>query len=214
MPSKYDRLINQLWPGEEGKQARAIAHAWVGRFESEPTMADRIEPLLREALRGDQLIQSGEKTPEEARAYLASFATEALGTPVHMVMAIEDWRPDPGLFPPETPAEAEKPAAEPAREQQPAASQPRATAQAQLAPAAATPDRTALQQEIERHQANMRAPEGSAEWRQYWREGGSAQYLAALQAMETAAGAQPASVTIAIDSMQEPTSTSRVTTTD
>jgi hypothetical protein len=32
----------------------------------------------------------------------------------------------------------------------------------------------------------MRAPEGSAQWRSYWKEGGSQAYVTALQAMEAA----------------------------
>lgn len=44
-------------------------------------MADRIEPLLREGARAAELASGGTMTPEQARSYLSSFATDALGTP-------------------------------------------------------------------------------------------------------------------------------------
>jgi hypothetical protein len=50
------------------------------------------------------------------------------------------------------------------------------------------PDRAALQQEIEKQEANMRAPQGSPGWTEYWRGGGSQRYVASLQASETLAG--------------------------
>jgi hypothetical protein len=79
--------------------------------------------------------------------------------------------------------EAEQ-AAEPVQAQP---AQPRPVAQP-VRPAPAMPTREALQQGIARHEANMRAPENSPEWKSYWREGGNAAYLAALQAIETAQG--------------------------
>jgi hypothetical protein len=49
----------------------------------------------------------------------------------------------------------------------------------------------ALQQEVARWEAAMRAPVGSPKWRSYWREGGGVRYRAALEAVE-AADAPPA----------------------
>jgi hypothetical protein len=88
MPSRHDHLINTLFKTDED---RAFARAFVGRYEREPMMADRIEPLLREAASANQRVAAGEITAEQGRDYLGSFAREAIGTPEHLVTSGMDW---------------------------------------------------------------------------------------------------------------------------
>jgi hypothetical protein len=88
MANRHDHLIETLFKTDDD---RALARAFVARFEAEPMLADRIDPLLREAARTAQRADGGELSPEDARAYLSSFATEGLGTPAHMVTSAMDW---------------------------------------------------------------------------------------------------------------------------
>jgi hypothetical protein len=182
MSSKYTALINRLWPGDSHKQSRIIAHQWVAAFQDRPMMADRIEPLLREAARGDAMVRDGMKTQEDAQAYLLSFATEGLGTPGHLVEAMANWIPDLDAVPPATPEQPNQVTEKPAITQaQPTATQPPAAAPARPA----GPTRAQLQERIKAHEADMRSPEGSEGWTRYWRGGGSQDYLATLQSLET-----------------------------
>jgi hypothetical protein len=88
MASRHDHLIDTLFKSDED---RAFARAFVGRYEGEPMMADRIEPLLREAASANQRVAAGEITAEQGRDYLGSFAREAIGTPEHLVTSGMDW---------------------------------------------------------------------------------------------------------------------------
>jgi hypothetical protein len=185
---KYDALISKLWPGDSARatSSRATAHKFVARFGDMPMAADRVEPGLREAAHLDELVANGTLTQAEANARLGSFIQDGLGTPPHILAEYQAWTQ--GMT---AELDATEASAEP---EKPAAAQPPAAAPARPAMTAAPAvDQATLQQQIELHQRNMRAPEGSAEWRAYWREGGSVQYLAALQAMEAAeASPQPA----------------------
>ena len=149
----HDALINKLWANESD---RKIARAFAEKFGDVPGMEDRIAPLLQEASRGDAMVRDGTRTREEAQAYLLSFATEALGTPVHLTQEFQNWQPDASLLPPEPP-DAEQP-------QQPAG-QPAPT---QPVAAAASAQTTNADARIAEIKSMMGAPHGSDAWRGYW----------------------------------------------
>jgi hypothetical protein len=113
-------------------------------------------------------------TPDQAWSYLRDFAQQ-IGTPPHLMTGFDTWFDATAAEMAATPApEAEQPA-EPAQAQ-PATKPPPPSPESAAAPARpspAAPTREALQQEIARWEGAMRAPEGSAEWNSYWREGGS-----------------------------------------
>jgi pyruvate/2-oxoglutarate dehydrogenase complex dihydrolipoamide acyltransferase (E2) component len=90
----------------------------------------------------------------------------------------------------------ETPAAEPA--QAPAAPAPQAPAQpaqAQPAPAAAPAapaplaDRQTLRERKAKLEADMRAPQGSEEWRNYWQRGGDVEYRVTLEQLDASTNA-------------------------
>lgn len=86
--TRHDYLIDQLFKEEAD---RKLARDFAAKYDGEPMMGDRIEPLLREAARTAQRADGGELTPEQAREYLGSFAREALGTPEHIVTSAMGW---------------------------------------------------------------------------------------------------------------------------
>jgi hypothetical protein len=88
MASRHDHLIDTLFKSDAD---RAFARGFVARYEAEPMMADRIEPLLREAAQANQRVAAGEITAEQGRDYLGSFAREAIGTPEYLVATGMDW---------------------------------------------------------------------------------------------------------------------------
>jgi hypothetical protein len=88
MATKYDRIIDSLFTDPA---SRAIATDFVTRYADEPMMDGRLEALLREGVLANQRVVSGEITPEAGREYLSSFASEALGTPAHLVASGEAW---------------------------------------------------------------------------------------------------------------------------
>ncbi len=187
MASKFDHIITKYWQSEAD---RRIARTFVEKFGDLPGMSDRVSSLLQEAARSAEQVGGGVMSPEDARAYLASFASEGLGMAPHLMSDLTSWFD--GTAAEVSSAEAPpQPEAEPAQAQpaaQPAPAKPAQPAQPTAAapPQPAAPTREALQERIALHQRNMKAPEGSPEWKAYWREGGSADYLAALQAMDTA----------------------------
>ncbi len=147
---RYDRLIDQLYKSDED---RALARAFAQQFSDVPGMESRIPDLLREAARSAEQVGGGAMSPEDARAYLTSFATEGLGAPAHLVQALQEWQPDPSLLPPEPATEQPQP------EPPAAAAQP----SEQLG---TTPVNTDAR--IAEIQGMMRAPQGSDSWRGYW----------------------------------------------
>jgi hypothetical protein len=180
--SRHGRLIDQLFQSDED---RALARAFAEKFGDVPGMADRVAPLLQEAARSAEQVGGGVISPEDARSYLASFASEALGMPPHLMSDLTTWFDNAGVE-----VAAEQPPQPEAEQQEPAAAPP---AQTQVQPPATTPPpqpagptRAQLQAEITKWESAMRAEPGSAEWRSYWQGGGSAAYLAALQGLDTA----------------------------
>jgi hypothetical protein len=147
-------------------------------------------------------VEAGAITPQDVAAHMTGLA-EMVGTPPDLLMNLSTHfdRELPAEFveTQEQSAEGEQDkAAADGTQQQPAqanASVTASTIATTARPAAPAPDRAALQQEIAKHEANMRAPEGSPEWNAYWKQGGSTDYLRALQARE-AADAAPARMTI------------------
>jgi hypothetical protein len=55
--SRHDHLIDRLFSDDA---SRARARNFVSRYETEPQMADRMEPLLREAASANERIERGE----------------------------------------------------------------------------------------------------------------------------------------------------------
>src|SRR6266849_6163872 len=88
MATKFDGLLDTLFPDAA---SRLIATNFVMRYANAPMMADRIEPLLREAALANSRVLAGEITSEQGRSYLGSFAAEALGTPAHLVASGVEW---------------------------------------------------------------------------------------------------------------------------
>jgi hypothetical protein len=186
--ARYDHLIDQLYPDDA---SRRIARAAVEQFSSVPGMDPFIEGGLREFAHVNSMVAAGEKSPEEGRELLFS-TMEGFGLPPHLANAVGQWY-DATLASEveqaddaDADAEGDQPRADPepapAQAQPPAAPPHPAPAVAPAQPAG--PSRAELQAEIARHEANMRQPENSPEWRAYWKLGGSGQYLRALQAME------------------------------
>jgi hypothetical protein len=169
----HAKLIAALFPDDPVSQR--MAANFVALYGDAPGASERIEPILREAAAAHQRVASGEITPETGRAQLGGFA-EVIGIPAHLVgdgMAFLE--AGAGLTAEEL-AAAEAPAGESAQE-------PQAPAPSALA------GRDALRREIEQHEKNMRAPEGSAEWKAYWRDGGADAYRAALDRLQAGAEA-------------------------
>lgn len=168
-------LISKLWPGDP--ESQKIATGFAERFGD----ANFVQPMLHEAARLDGMIRDGSISREDAQGVLTGFVE--MGAPPHVVAEINRWSGEvtTELATAEPPAEPGKPAAEPPR-QPPAPAAPSPSA---------GPTRDQLQQEVRRWEAAMRAPEGSEEWRSYWKNGGSQAYGAALQALEAADTAPP-----------------------
>jgi hypothetical protein len=201
--SKYEKIITKLYPNPADA---AIARSLIQRFSGDSRMDDgRLEAMLREGARANEMAGGGEMTPDQARELLSGFA-ESLGTPPDIMASLGEWwgsasdeaaaaETPPAQSSPQNPGvapvvgvDAGKPA------EQPASASPN-PATARPAPASPAVDRAALQQEVTRWQAAMRAPEGSAEWRSYWKEGGSVAYgetLRALEALDVAPSPTPA----------------------
>jgi hypothetical protein len=116
-------------------------------------------------------------TPDQAWSYLRDFAQQ-IGTPPHLMAGFNTWFDATAaeIAAPSQP-EAEQPA-------DPASPSPAPVA-APARPATAAPTREQLQQQIAKHESDMRAPQGSPEWTSYWRGGGSRAYGEALRAMES-----------------------------
>jgi hypothetical protein len=174
--SKHTALINRLWKGEAD---RKLAEAFASRFDV-PGMAERVPAMLEEAASAADKVAAGQLSVADAQSYLGSFAAEGLGVAPHHMADLSSWFEGTAA----EVATAEQP---PQPEAQPAPAQP-------APPAAATPAQPAtstreqLQQEIARHEANMRAPERSPEWSAYWRSPtAQAAYRSALDVMHGAA---------------------------
>jgi hypothetical protein len=162
-----------------------------------PVASDCVEGLLREGARLDAAIVAGEMTQEEARAVLSSDSLAEMGIAPHIVAEVTSWgNKTTAELATEPQPKADTPAAEPdsadKAAQKPAEPAPQRASAEAPAPgfhrpfADAKPSRETLQQEVAKWEAAMRSPEGSAEWRSYWREGGSQAYGEALRAMEAA----------------------------
>jgi hypothetical protein len=181
---KHTSLINRLWSTAD----RKVAESFANHFGEMAGMDDRIPALLTEASKPTDM------TPDQSWDYLRGF-TESIGTPPHAMAAFGGWFGT---------AAAEVAAAEapPAAEQSPAAPD-QAPAPTAPPPVAATPrfpvgpPREQLLEQNAQHLRNMRAEVGSPDWRAYHKDGGSAQYLANLQALETLNAVPPAPQTLA-----------------
>jgi hypothetical protein len=162
--SIYDDAINSL--AEESRAAArefAAAHHVAG-------LEDRIRATIVESANTDRLVESGQMSLEDARAHLQRIAT--LGVPADQAESIKAWFT---TLPPEADTAA------------PPASPPEPAPPPQSAPALpAGPTRADIEARIAAHERNMRAEPGSEPWRDYWTRGGSADCLAARQALEAA----------------------------
>jgi hypothetical protein len=176
--ARHTALINRLWPGEAD---RKIAEPFCSKFDV-PGMAERIPVMLQEAAATADRIAAGEISVDDGRSYLGSFAAEGLGVAPHLMQDLGAWFDNPGI----DAAATETPPPQPA----PPAPAP-AAAPARPATVAPVPDRAALQAEVAKWNSAMRAPEGSPEWREYWRGPGQAAYLDTLRALEAADASPP-----------------------
>jgi hypothetical protein len=186
---QHDRLIDHLF--EKGE--RALVRAWSDRC-TRGMRDDQVAAILHEFASVPE-NQSG----EHAVRYMADFMRN-IGIPDYQVQPFRSWidAGAPGWEPTPEPSSAEPPAGEQTQAQAP--QQPPAPAPVPAAAPAGPvgPTREQLQATIKQHERNMRAPEGSEAWREYWRDGGSQEYHAALTAQETAS-LSPAPVPLAAE---------------
>jgi hypothetical protein len=175
-PDPHEALISSLWDDEsERESARHFARTW-----DVPGMEGRVEALLRRAAANDGKVAAGEISERQARDDLAQFMQE--GAPAEMVDGIGEWfadaetedRDDYDLTP-ISPAGVN--AMMQAMRSPPPAPPP---------PTPTGPTRAELQDRIASHERNMRAEPGSAQWKEYWQRGGSADCLDARRALEAA----------------------------
>jgi hypothetical protein len=152
--SRHDHLIDQLFSDDA---SRTLARNFVSRYETEPQMADRIEPLLREAASANERIERGEITAEQGREFMGSFAAEALGTPGHLVGDGIGWLESGGQSPEDV-----------AAHEQAVVDQLTGPLSPEAKAALAEAERGKARQECERIEKLMQAPEYSAEWKSYW----------------------------------------------
>jgi hypothetical protein len=184
--SRFAKLITTLFPDDPISQR--VAENFCAMFsKSERVGEDRIEALLREGARVNAAVASGELDAQTGLAQLQGFAS-TVGTPEHLVNEGLAFLQAGGGLSAEEIAAMETPGAEPAQAPQ----APQAPAQPRPAPAAPVSplaDRETLRRAIAKHEADMKAPQGSPEWRAYWREGGDAQYRAALEGLQASTDA-------------------------
>lgn len=185
--SRYSQTIERLF---SDSASRTLAEQFVARFEGQPNMADRIEPLLHEAAVVNQRIVKGEISAEQGRAFLGSVA-QNIGTPGHLVDDGISWL-ETGGQPQET-QEEQQPAGEDETdgvqvtdigalllEKQ---ERDRAAAERAMHNQA----RAAAQAEVVKYETMMKAPQGSTEWRAYWQNQHA--QMAYRQALTIAQGA-------------------------
>jgi hypothetical protein len=177
----HDQLINRLFKDDA---SRAIARDSVARFADQPFVSDRIPVFLQEAAAANDRVASGALTADQAREQLSGFA--ALGAPAGVMESLTAWydgAEDAAAGTEETPGG--EPAQGPEAPQAPTQSASPATpASSPLA------DRAALQRRIAEHEKNMRSPEGSDQWKSYWKnESAQAEFRAAHEALQASTDA-------------------------
>jgi len=188
--SKYSALINKLWPGAAGAESRAIAESFVAKFGDMPLADVHVEGLLREAGRIDAAIGAGEMTRDEGAALFSKDTFIETGMQPHVATAIASSADETianlaaADMPPAEPDSADEPAADAA----PAPVKAQPSPKGAYKPLADAPAKAASADRIaEIEQKYMRAPEGPAEWRQYWNETAmKEEYLGLLSAREEA----------------------------
>jgi hypothetical protein len=108
---QYAALVDRLFSDASD---RAIAQAFVQKFEGTP-FSDRLIPaMLQEGAAMSARIVAGELTPEAGREALASFVAEGYGIPAHVISDVTAWTnsnliPDDGTQPAPEPRGAEPP---------------------------------------------------------------------------------------------------------
>jgi hypothetical protein len=182
----HQQFVNSLFADEADRQ---LATAFIEEFGDVPGMADKVPALLQEAARSAGQVSGDVISAEAARAHLASFATDALGIAPHLMQPLTNWFDAQATIEAAAPDAAESAPAQspqaPAQQAPPAPVQPPASAPA--SPALA--DRVALRHQIAQHEANMRATQGSEQWRDYWQRGGDASYRDALTRLQASTDA-------------------------
>jgi hypothetical protein len=202
--SKYEKLITKLYPDPTDA---AIARSLVQRFSGDPRMDDgRLEAMLHEGARANEMASGGEMTPDQARDFFAGFA-ESIGTPPDLMVSLGQWwdsAPAEVAAEQPQPAETEKPAAEPNAGVTAASADAGKPAGREASPARSAPvapDRNAARETVEKFETAMRAPQGSELWASYWRNPqAQAEYRSALETVHglaepplSSGGATPAS---------------------
>jgi hypothetical protein len=185
----HQGLIARLFPDDPISQK--MAANFVDMYA--PAIGDRVEGLLHEAAAVNAKVLAGEKTPEQARAYLGSFAQEAVGIlPATVADGLKFLEGGAGLTA-EDLAGTETPGAEPAEAQTASQAPPAALPQPTPAPSSSTPqplaDRHTLRQRMATLEAQMKEPPGSEGWRKYWKEGGEVEYRTALEQLDASTNA-------------------------
>jgi hypothetical protein len=177
----HDALIASLWESEASREtARQFVERW-----NVPGMEDRIEGLLRRGAENDRKVTAGDMTEQEARDDFARLVQE--GAPSGVEDEFGEWFAtegdprDAGETYDITPVTTGAVTAMIRGLQSPSPSPPPSAP-----PAPAGPTRAELQAQIAQHEANMRAPQGSEPWRDYWTRGGGAACLDARRALESA----------------------------
>jgi hypothetical protein len=168
-----EKLITSLFADEPSRQ---MARNFADMYAAAPGVGeDRVAALIQEASRANVAVLNGQITAEAALAQLGGFAGTIGILPATVNDGLRFLQDGAGLT-----AEApDQPAQDP--QAPPAPVQP-APASAQASPALA--DRAALRREIDQQEANMRAPQGSEPWLDYWRRGGDASYRGALERLQ------------------------------
>src|SRR5260370_10799185 len=91
---RFDAEIDKYFPGDI--HSRAIAQAFVERFEGQPFAERAIPAMLQEGAAVNARILAGELSPQAGRELLTSLATEGYGLPAHVVAEGRAWLDDVG----------------------------------------------------------------------------------------------------------------------
>ncbi len=167
MATRFTPLIQRLWPGDAGKESRAIAEKFAERFGDMPMAADHVEGWLREGARLDGLIVSGAMTHEQAQEALYGF-TE-IGTAPHVLAELQNWSNEVTAELAATEAPPDSTAEQPPIPAQPIQERPAAPAPQTIPPQAQAFDGQTAKQTIAKYESAMRAAPNSVEWASYWK---------------------------------------------
>jgi hypothetical protein len=204
---RYDYDIDRHF---KTKTDRAMMRAEVAKYEGKPGMDAQIPGMIRMLAELNDAVGAGTMEPAEAHEIIISTVETTMPPQVAseitarldeaMEAGVEILEDDRKAVEAEAKAAADKPAdADPDEKptDKPADQADKQPPKPAPAPVKANkpfagPDRAALEAQNAEHLKNMRAPENSPEWFQYWKQGGAAQYRANLEAIEAMDAPPPA----------------------